>query len=98
MENNEILKMILAELKSAKGEVETIKDEMKWIKEQQQEAHSILKALHNGEVNKAEHDKMLNEIAHIQEDLKNIYENVNAMKEIIGRHEVDIRVLKNRPV
>lgn len=33
MENNEILKMILAELKSAKGEVETIKDEMKWIKE-----------------------------------------------------------------
>lgn len=50
--------------------------------------------MHNGEVNKAEHDKMLNEIAHIQEDLKNIYENVNAMKEIIGRHEVDIRVLK----
>lgn len=90
--------MILAELKSAKGEVEMIKDEMKWIKEQQQEAHLILKALHNGEVNKAEHDKMLNEIAHIQEDLKNIYENVNAMKEIIGRHEVDIRVLKNRPV
>ena len=30
--------------------------------------------------------------------LKNIDENIGAVKEIIGRHEVDITVLKRRPV
>ena len=87
------------EVDSVKDEVSSIKDEVKLIKTQQQEDHLILKALmHNSEVNKAEHDKMFNEMAYMEGHLKNIDENLDAVKEIIGRHEVDIRVLKNRPV
>ncbi|MBW4828453.1 MAG: hypothetical protein KZY61_10800 [Clostridiaceae bacterium] len=87
------------EMTSMKGEMSLIKEEVKWIKEQQKEDHSILKALmHNSEINKAEHDKMSNDIAHIQGYLKNVDENLEAVKDIIGRHEVDIKVLKNRPV
>jgi len=66
---------------------------------QQQEDHAILKALeHNSSVNKAEHDNMSNTILHIEGSLKNIDENIGAVKEILGRHEVDITVLKRRPV
>ena len=66
---------------------------------QQQEDHLILKALeHKAEVNKAEHDKMFMDIADIKGQLKNVNENIDGMKEIIGRHEVDITVLKRRPV
>ena len=84
---------------SIDNRVGSIENEVKWIKTQQQEDHLILKALkHNSEVNKAEHDKMVNEMAYMEGHLKNIDENLNAVKEIIGKHEVDIRVLKNRPV
>jgi len=66
---------------------------------QQQEDHDILKALeHNSNVNKAEHDNMSNTISHIEGSLKKIDENIGAVKEILGRHEVDITVLKRRPV
>mgnify|MGYP000925800367 FL=1 len=69
------------------------------IKSQLQENTEILKALeHSSEVNKAEHDKMNNDIAHIEGHLKNIDENIDVMKEMLGRHEVDIAVLKRRPV
>lgn len=113
MTDREILESILREMASMKddmasmkddmtsmkGEMASVKDEIKWIKEQQKEDHSILKALmHNSEINKAEHDKMSNDIAHIQGYLNNIDENLEAVKDIIGRHEVDIKVLKNRSV
>jgi len=66
---------------------------------QQQEDHAILKALeHNSNVNKAEYDNISNAISHIEGNLKNIDENIGAVKEILGRHEVDITVLKRRPV
>lgn len=69
------------------------------ISTQQKEDHLILKALeHSAEVNKAEHDSMQNNISHIQGDIKNIDENIDAVKEVLGRHEVDITVLKRRPV
>lgn len=94
------------EIKSLKDKVElnstelkSVKDEIKTIRMQQQEDHLILKALeHSAQINKAEHDSMMNDIVHIQGYVKNIDENINAMKEIIGRHEVDLKVLKNRPV
>ena len=88
-----------AELKSVREEVKSHSTELKSIRVQQQEDHLILKALeHSAQVNKAEHDKMANDIAHIQGNVKNISENLDAVKEIIGRHEVDLKVLKNRPV
>lgn len=92
MADKEILDVILAELKGIKTTVSEIKT-------QQEEDHLILKALeHNSNVNKAEHDKMNNTSSHMQGDLKNINENIGAVKEILGHHEVDIQVLKRRPV
>ncbi|MFC0903800.1 hypothetical protein ACFHWD_03730 [Clostridium sp. MT-14] len=69
------------------------------IKLQLDENTQILKALvHSTEVSKAERDKMSNDIAHIKGSITNINENMDAVKEILGRHEVDITVLKRRPV
>ncbi|HEY5560732.1 MAG TPA: hypothetical protein VIK72_03085 [Clostridiaceae bacterium] len=85
MTNSELLENILIEVKS--------------MKTQQQEDHLILKALeYKSDINKAEQDKMVNDVAHIEGHLKNINENIDAVKEIIGRHEVDITILKRRPV
>ncbi|MFL0197345.1 hypothetical protein ACJDU8_17520 [Clostridium sp. WILCCON 0269] len=82
-----------------KAELEPIKNDMKSIRIQQDEDHKILRALeHSSEVNKAERDNLNNDIAHISGHLKNIDENINAVKEILGRHEVDITVLKRRLV
>lgn len=82
-----------------KDDVSQLKSDVSELKAGQQENYQILKALeHKADVNKAEHDKMLIDISKIQGYQKNISENIDAVKEIIGRHEVDITVLKRRPV
>jgi len=79
--------------------LESILNKVNSIETQQQEDHQILKNLeHNSSVNSAEHDNIFNKIAHMEGHLKNIDENIDAVKEILGRHEVDITVLKRRPV
>lgn len=76
-----------------------LKEELEPIKTKLDETYQIVKALeHSAEVNKAEHDKMGNDIAHMEGHLNNIDETIGAVKDIIGRHEVDISVLKRRPV
>ncbi|MFL0249120.1 hypothetical protein ACJDT4_01690 [Clostridium neuense] len=78
---------------------ELLREELKPIKSQLKENTDILKALgHKVEVNKAEIDKISNDTAHISGHLKSIGENIDAVKEVLGRHEVDITVLKRRPV
>lgn len=78
---------------------ELLQAELQPIKAQLKENTDILKALeHNSEVNTAERDKISNDIAHISGHLKSIDENIDAVKEVLGRHEVDITVLKRRPV
>ncbi|MBS3971041.1 MAG: hypothetical protein KGZ94_13120, partial [Clostridia bacterium] len=94
------------EIKSLKGNVEAVDNEIKFVKNdleliktQQKEDHLILKALeHKADINKAEHDQMLNNLAYMEGAVNNVKENIGAIKEIIGRHEVDITVLKRRPV
>lgn len=92
------LKTDVSELKNdvsgLKTDVSGLKYDITDIKIKQREDHQILKALEH----KAEHDKMLIDIAKMQGYEKNISENIDAIKEIIGRHEVDIAVLKKRPV
>ena len=80
-------------------DVTNIKSDLEIIKINQKEDHQILKALeYSAEVNKTEHDRMNIDIARIQGLQKNMSENLDAMKDIIGRHEIDITVLKKRPV
>lgn len=78
---------------------EILKEELQPMKEQIKENTQILKALeHSSEVSKAELDKISNEVAHISGDIKSIDENMDAIKEVLGKHEIDIRVLQRRPV
>lgn len=92
MTDRELLETIL-------GKVNGIELKINRFETQQQEDHNILKNLeNNSNVNKAEYDNMFNKIAHVEENLKNTDENIDAFKKIIGRHEVDITVLKRRPV
>ena len=91
--NKEDLKAI-AELLNEK-----LDEKLEPIKSQLQEDTEILKALeHSSVVNKAEMDRVSNDIAHISGHLKSIDENIDAVKEVLGRHEVDITVLKRRSV
>jgi len=96
---DEKLKPVFAKLNGLETKVTGIETTVRGIKVQQEEDHLILKALeHNSNINSAEHDKMSNDISHIQGSLKNIDEQIGAMAEINGRHEQDITVLKRRPV
>ena len=88
-----------SDVSGLKSDVSQLKADVTELKIRQQEDHQILKALeHKADVNKAEHDKMLIDISKMQGYQKNISESIDAVKEIIGRHEVDITVLKRRPV
>ncbi|MEY8001704.1 hypothetical protein AB8U03_16155 [Clostridium sp. Mt-5] len=69
------------------------------IKSQLDENTQILKALvHSLEVVGTGKNKVDNDIdiENIKNDIKNINENIDAIKTIIGRHQVDIKVLKGR--
>lgn len=90
---------IKGELIPIKQDISSLKSEVVTIKSQLSENTQILKALeHSAEIAKAERDNMNNDIYHIKGHIKNIDENLNSIKEIIGRHEVDITTLKRRPV
>lgn len=93
------VKTLKSDVGLLKSDVSTLKSDVSVLKVRQEEDHLILKALeHKAEANKAEHDKMLMDISKIQGYQKNVSESIDAIKEIIGRHEVDITVLKRRPV
>ncbi len=95
----EEIKLMRNDISELKTDVSELKMDVSELKSRQQEDHQILKALeHKADVNKAEHDKMAMDISQIQGYQKNVSESIDAIKEIIGRHEVDITVLKRRPV
>ncbi|MEA4963321.1 hypothetical protein [Lutispora sp.] len=95
----EEIKLMRNDISDLKTDVTELKMDVSELKSRQQEDHQILKALeHKADVNKAEYDKMTMDISQIQGYQKNISESIDAIKEIIGRHEVDITVLKRRPV
>lgn len=55
----------------------------------------ILKALeHSAEVNKAEHDKMGNEIAHIKGNVEAIRKDLNIVESVTAKNWADIANLK----
>ena len=87
-------------LEEVKSDIKTIAEVQKSHMKQNEKAHDeIVKPL-NEKLNVIElavKDTSKN-VKDITEDLKNIDENIDVMKEILGRHEVDIAVLKRRPV
>lgn len=82
---------------SLKTDVGSLKTDMTSLKSQVNENTQILKALeHKSEVNKAEHDKMMNDIAYIRGDIENIKDTTSAIFEMYGEHEAEIIKLKKK--
>lgn len=73
----------------------SVLDSLKSITSQLDENTKILKALeHKAEVNKSEHDKMFNDIAHMQGDITSIKNIVNIVEEVTAQNWNDIIKLK----
>ena len=88
MADKEVLDAILAELKGIKNAVSEIKT-------QQEEDHLILKALeHNSNVNKAEHDKMNNDIVHIKGDVEALRKDISTVEVVTASNYAYIAELK----
>ena len=65
------------------------------IQTQQLEDHQILKALeHKAEVNRAEHDKMANDINHIKGDVETIRKDISTVEIVTANNWSDIAKLK----
>lgn len=98
--NSELLKaievMLKKELQPIKTEVQSIKTEIQSIKVQLNENTQILKALeHKADVNKAEHDKMSNDIAHIKGDIEGLRKDITNVEIITSSNWNDIAKLKS---
>ena len=78
--------------------LEILKDMQKDIKElkvQVTENTQILKALeHSSEVNKAEHDKIINDVAKVQGDVTGIKKDLSRVEVATANNWVDIATLK----
>ncbi|MFT8315957.1 MAG: hypothetical protein ABF633_17170 [Clostridium sp.] len=84
--NSELLKAIEVMLKK----------ELQPIKTQLDENTQILKALeHKADVNKAEHDKMSNDIAHIKGDIEGLRKDITNVEIITSSNWNDIAKLKS---
>lgn len=91
--NSELLKAIEVMLKK---ELHPIKTEVQSIKTQLDENAQILKALeHKADVNKAEHDKMSNDIAHIKGDIEGLRKDITNVEIITSSNWNDIAKLKS---
>lgn len=102
----EELKPVKVSIHNMEDDINSMKGDIKSIKTLQEEDHLILKALeHKAEINKAEHDKIINNLAHLngkitnmKNTLKSIKEDNKSIIEVLGEHEISIRTLKRRPV
>lgn len=74
---------------------ELLDDKLKPISQKLEENTQILRALeHSAEVNKAEHDKMSNDIAHIKGDFESLRKDLSTMEIVTATNYADIAKLK----
>ncbi len=86
-----------SDVSGLKTDVSKLKDDVADIKTKQQEDHQILRALEHKSLSyKTENEAFYMDIEKIKEQQKDIYDYIDAIKDILGRHEVDITILKNR--
>jgi hypothetical protein len=94
-DNNEILDL----LKVIENTTNALKIDIQNIKSMHQEDHLLLKVFEqSSSINKAEHDKINNELAHIQGDISYIKETNKSLLEMYGEHEAEIRSFRRRSV
>ncbi|MCB2291869.1 hypothetical protein LGK97_19390 [Clostridium sp. CS001] len=72
-----------------------IKNDLKSIKSQQEESISILRPLeHKADINKAEHDKLFNDIANLSGSVENMRKDLSAVEVVTARNMENIAQLK----
>lgn len=83
------------DMSDMKTEISGIKTEMTGMKSTLDEHTQLLRALeHSAQVNKAEHDQMFNEIAHIRGDVEKLKNDFNIVERIAAKNWYDITTLK----
>lgn len=86
---------IKQDMTSIKQEISEMKGDISLLKVSQTESMAILRALEqSSEVNKAEHDKMSNEISHLQGDVTSIKHDLNRIELATANNWADIAKLK----
>lgn len=92
---DEKLEPIKNDIKSLKSDVAGLKDDVTGLKKQQEESYQILKSLeHKAEINKAEHDKFSNEIAHLAGEIQNMRKDLSTVEIVTARNMENIAQLK----
>jgi uncharacterized coiled-coil DUF342 family protein len=101
MENEmlEIVKSIKNDILELKFEVneqfKQVNEQFKQVNERLDEHTQILRALeHSAEINRAEHDKMNNTMAHMQGDIEAIKKDLSRVEEATAYNWADIARLK----
>lgn len=75
--------------------LKSIQNDIKEIKLKQNETYQIVKALeHSSEVNKAEHDKMANDITHIKGEVAALRKDMSTVEIVTANNYADIAKLK----
>jgi chromosome segregation ATPase len=86
---------VKTEISSMKTEISSMKSEISAIKVQQEENTRILRALeHSTQVNKAEHEQMMMEMAEISKEVKNLRKDVSNVEVITASNWTDLARLK----
>lgn len=93
------LKSVVSGLKgdvsTLKTDMSLVKDDIKFMKISQQEDHQILKNLeHNSNANKAEQDKMMNDIAYLKSDLASLRKDLSIVEIVTANNYAYIAKLK----
>ncbi len=89
------IKDMKTNIKDMKIDINDLKIDIKTIKSQQEEDHLILKALeHSAEVNKAEQDKMSNDIAYIKGNIEGLRKDLSTVEIVTATNYADIAKLK----
>jgi TolA-binding protein len=89
------IKNIQGDIKTMQGDINTMQGDIKDIKTRQEETYQLVKALeHSAEVNKAEHDKMANDVAHIKGDVEALRKDISTVEIVTANNYADIAKLK----
>lgn len=86
---------LISDIKEIKAQITGLKTEVNDLKTQLTENTQILKSLeHSAEINKAEHDKMQYDIAHIKGDIESIKKDLSQVELVTANNWADIVKLK----
>jgi TolA-binding protein len=89
------IKNMQGDIKNMQGDIKNVQGDIKDIKTRQEETYQIVKALeHSAEVNKAEHDKMANDVVHIKGAVEALRKDISTVEIVTANNYADIAKLK----